>query len=155
MMAGNAVKAAGMKLRAQLFEVAAAKLGVPPDRLNAAYRKIYDLKDPDAGMTFVEAANLAESKYGTLGAAGSYKPPAGIGGNYEGAGVGPTPAYSYQAAVAEVTVDLQSGQLAVDQITTAHDCGRALNPADAEGHVEGSAYMGYREAVVEGQIFRR
>jgi CO/xanthine dehydrogenase Mo-binding subunit len=105
-------------------------------------------------MTFVEAANLAEAKYGTLVAAGSYKPPAGIGGNYKGAGVGPTPAYSYQAAVAEVTVDLETGQLTVDKITTAHDCGRALNPVNAEGQVEGSAYMGYGEIMVEEQIFR-
>jgi 4-hydroxybenzoyl-CoA reductase subunit alpha len=154
MMAGNATKNAALKLRAQLVEVAAEKLGVPADRVNLAYRKIYDLKDPETSMTFVEAANLAEAKYGTLVGAGSYKPPAGIGGNYKGAGVGPTPAYSYQAAVAEVTVDLDTGQLTVDKITTAHDCGRALNPVNAEGQVEGSAYMGYGEIVVEEQIFR-
>ena len=154
MMAGNAVKNAGLKLRTQLFSVAAEKLGVPADRLNSAYRRIYDQKDPEKAMTFVEAANLAEAKYGTLVAAGSYKPPAGIGGNYKGAGVGPTPAYSYQAAVAEVTIDLETGQLTVDKITTAHDCGRALNPANVEGQVEGSAYMGYGEAIVEEQVFR-
>jgi 4-hydroxybenzoyl-CoA reductase subunit alpha len=154
MMAGNAVKNAGMKLRAQLFEVAAAKLAVPQDRLACAFRKVYDSKDPNVALSFVEAANLAEAKFGTLVAAGSYKPPAGIGGNYKGAGVGPTPAYSYQAAVAEVTVDLETGQLTVDKITTAHDCGRALNPVNVEGQVEGSAYMGYGEAVVEEQVFR-
>ena len=154
MMAGNATKNAGMKLRAQWFEVASAKLGVPAERLNAAYRRIYDLRDPEKHLSFVEAANLAEAKFGTLVAAGSYKPPAGIGGSYKGAGVGPTPAYSYQAAVAEVTVDLETGQLTVDKITTAHDCGRALNPTNVEGQVEGSAYMGYGEIMVEEQIFR-
>jgi CO/xanthine dehydrogenase Mo-binding subunit len=154
MMAGNATKSAGLKLRALLFAVASEKLGVPAERLNAAYRRIYDLRDPDRHLSFVEAANLAEAKYGTLVAAGSYRPPAGIGGAYKGAGVGPTPAYSYQAAVAEVTVDLETGQLTVDKITTAHDCGRALNPVNVEGQVEGSAYMGYGEAVVEEQVFR-
>jgi CO/xanthine dehydrogenase Mo-binding subunit len=154
MMAGNATKSAGLKLRALLFAVASEKLGVPADRLNAAFRRIYDLRDPDKHLSFVEAANLAEAKYGTLVAAGSYKPPAGIGGSYKGAGVGPTPAYSYQAAVAEVSVDLETGQLTVDRITTAHDCGRALNPANAEGQVEGSAYMGYGEIMVEEQVFR-
>ena len=154
MMAGNAVKSAALSLREKLFAVAAEKLGVPADRLAAAYRKVYDLQDPARAMTFVEAANLAEARYGTLVGAGSYKPPAGIGGTYKGAGVGPTPAYSYQAAVAEVTVDLETGQLTVEKITTAHDCGRALNPANAEGQVEGSAYMGYGEAIVEEQIFR-
>src|SRR2546426_662889 len=101
-----------------------------------------------------DAAVLAESKHGTLVAAGSYKPPKGIGGSFKGAGVGPSPAYSYQAAVAEVSVDLETGTLTVERITTAHDCGRALNPANVEGQIEGSAYMGYGEIAVEEQVFR-
>src|SRR6185503_7780748 len=124
------------------------------ERLNAAFRRIYDLQDPSRFMSFTEAVTLAEAKYGTLVAAGSYRPPAGIGGTYKGAGVGPTPAYSYQAAVAEVSVDLDTGQLTVEKITTAHDCGRALSPVNAEGQVEGSAYMGYGEIAVEEQVFR-
>ena len=153
-MAGNATKNAGMKLRALLFAVASEKLGVPAERLNTAYRRIYDQTNPAVYLGFTEAANLAEAKYGTLVAAGSYRPPAGIGGTYKGAGVGPTPAYSYQAAVAEVTVDLETGTVTVDKITTAHDCGRALNPANVEGQVEGSAYMGYGEIIGEEQVFR-
>jgi 4-hydroxybenzoyl-CoA reductase subunit alpha len=154
MMAGNAVKDAAMKLRALLFEAASEKLGVPVERLATAYRRVYDLRDTEKFLSFVEAANLAEGKHGTLVAAGSYKPPVGIGGSYKGAGVGPTPAYSYQASVAEVSVDLETGTLTVDKITTAHDCGRALNPANVEGQIEGSAYMGYGEVMVEEQIFR-
>jgi CO/xanthine dehydrogenase Mo-binding subunit len=154
MMAGNAVKDAAMKLRALIFEAASEKLGVPVERLVTAYRRVYDMRDPEKFLSFIEAANLAEGKHGTLVAAGSYKPPAGIGGSYKGAGVGPTPAYSYQASVAEVSVDLETGALTVDKITTAHDCGRALNPANVEGQIEGSAYMGYGEAIVEEQIFR-
>jgi CO/xanthine dehydrogenase Mo-binding subunit len=42
----------------------------------------------------------------------------------------------------------------VDRITTAHDCGRAINPPSVEGQIEGSAYMGYGEAILEEQVFR-
>ena len=153
-MAGNAVKDAAMKLRSLLFAAASEKLGVAEDRLIAAYHRIYDQNDPEKFISFVDAAVLAESKHGTLVAAGSYKPPKGIGGSFKGAGVGPTPAYSYQAAVAEVSVDLETGTLTVDKVTTAHDCGRALNPANVEGQIEGSAYMGYGEIIAEEQIFR-
>jgi 4-hydroxybenzoyl-CoA reductase alpha subunit len=153
-MAGNAVKDAALKLRALLVTAAAEKLGVAEDRLLTAYRRIYDRDDPEKFVTFADAAVLAESKHGTLVAAGSYKPPKGIGGNFKGAGVGPTPAYSYQAAVAEVSVDLETGTLTVDRITTAHDCGRALNPPNVEGQIEGSAYMGYGEIIAEEQVFR-
>ena len=153
-MAGNAVKDAATKLRALLLAAAAEKLGVPEERLLAAYRRIYDRADPEKFVSFADAAVLAEAKHGTLVAAGSYKPPKGIGGSFKGAGVGPTPAYSYQAAVAEVSVDLETGTLAVEKVTTAHDCGRALNPPNVEGQIEGAAYMGYGEIVLEEQVFR-
>jgi 4-hydroxybenzoyl-CoA reductase alpha subunit len=153
-MAGNAVRDAAMKLRALLVAAAAEKLEVPVERLLTAYGRVYDRDDPAKFISFADAAVLAESKHGTLVAAGSYKPPKGIGGSFKGAGVGPTPAYSYQAAVAEVTVDLETGMVTVDKVTTAHDCGRALNPANVEGQVEGSAYMGYGEIIGEEQVFR-
>jgi 4-hydroxybenzoyl-CoA reductase subunit alpha len=56
--------------------------------------------------------------------------------------------------VAEVTVDRETGVLTVDRLVTAHDCGRALNPANVEGQIEGSAYMGYGEIIGEEQVFR-
>ena len=153
-MAGNAVKDAALKLREQLATVAAEKLNVPPERIVCALRQVYDRDDPTSALSFTDVAVLAEARYGTLSAAGWYKPPPGIGGTFKGAGVGPTPAYSYQAAVAEVTVDRATGHLTVDRIVTAHDCGRALNPANVEGQIEGAAYMGYGEAIGEEQVFR-
>lgn len=153
-MAGNAVKSAALKLREQLATVAAEQLGVPCDRIVCALRRVYDRDDPTKSLTFTEAAVAAEARYGTLSAAGWYKPPPGIGGTFKGAGVGPSPAYSYQACVAEVTIDRQTGQLKVDRIVTAHDCGRALNPANVEGQIEGAAYMGYGEVIGEEQVFR-
>ena len=153
-MAGNAAKSAALKLREQLAAVAAEHLGIPCDRIVLALRRVHDRDDPSTGLAFTEAAVLAEARYGTLSAAGWYKPPTGIGGTFKGAGVGPTPAYSYQACVAEVTVDRETGRLTVDRLVTAHDCGRALNPANVEGQVEGSAYMGYGEIIGEEQVFR-
>ena len=45
---------------------------------------------------------------GAIGSTGSYTPPRSPG-KYKGAGVGPSPAYSYSCAVAEVTVDQETG----------------------------------------------
>ena len=114
----------------------------------------YTARDGGQIVNYGVAIGHIPARMKVLGDPGQGLLPAGIGGSYKGAGVGPTPAYSYQAAVAEVTVDLETGQLTVDRITTAHDCGRALNPTNAEGQVEGSAYMGYGEIAVEEQVFR-
>ncbi len=153
-MAGNAAREAGAKLRTLLFEAAAALLGVAPERLTAADRRIFHVDDPATGVSFVEAAQKAEATHGTLSAVGSYTPPP-LGGQFKGAGVGIAPAYSYTACVAEVTVDPETCDLTVEKLWVAHDCGRALNPTLVEGQVEGSAYMGFGEAVLEEQTFRK
>jgi CO/xanthine dehydrogenase Mo-binding subunit len=153
-MAGNAARTAAEKLRDQLAGVAADTLDVPVDRLAFGNRTIYDVEDTDASVPFTDAAQAAEARCGTLAAAGSYTPPK-LGGKYKGSGVGPSPAYSFTTAVAEVTVDLETFELKVDRVTVAHDCGRAINPMIVEGQIEGSAYMGYGEAVMEEQVFRK
>ncbi|MBL7995877.1 molybdopterin-dependent oxidoreductase, partial [bacterium] len=88
------------------------------------------------------------------GATGSYKPPK-IGGDYKGAGAGPSPSYTFSTHVAEVTLDVETGVVTVDKIWSAHDCGRALNPLIVEGQIEGSVYMGVGEALFEEHVFHK
>ena len=154
-MAGNAAIAAARKLREQLFEVAAERLHVAQERLEAAHGVIYDEDDPGVTLPFELAVQLAEARFGALVASGSYAPPEGIHGDYKGAGVGPSPAYSYSTCVAQVAVDGETGELVVEKLWLAHDIGQSINPLLAAGQVEGGGYMGYGEAVMEQQIFRK
>jgi 4-hydroxybenzoyl-CoA reductase alpha subunit len=154
-MAGNAAIAAARKLRDRLFEVAAERLQVPVERLEACGGSIYDEDDPGRALPFVQAVQLAEARYGALVAAGSYAPPEDIHGDYKGAGVGPSPAYSYSACVAQVAVDVETGEVNVEKLWLAHDVGQSINPLLVAGQVEGGAYMGYGEAVMEQQVFRK
>ncbi len=154
-MAGNAAIAAAQKLRKQLFEVAAEHLRVPVERLQAAAGVIYDEGDPGATLPFAQAIELAEARYGALVSSGSYAPPDDIHGDYKGAGVGPSPAYSYSTCVAQVAVDVETGEVVVEKLWMAHDVGQSINPLLVAGQVEGGAYMGYGEAVMEQQVFRK
>ena len=95
----------------------------------------------------------AEAAQGTGGTVGSYAPPRSAG-RYRGAGVGPSPAYSYSAAVAEVAVDPESGIVTVPRVWIAHDIGQCINPAAVMGQVEGSVYMGLGEALMEEMAYR-
>ncbi|MGB6063569.1 MAG: molybdopterin cofactor-binding domain-containing protein [Desulfomonilaceae bacterium] len=106
--------------------------------------------DPPSGeyLTFKEAARLAYLKGGTLVGTGKYKPPR-LGGAYKGAAVGTSPAYGCSAQVVEVTVDLETGQVTVDNMTDAHDCGLAINRASVEGQMQGSLSMGLGECLFE------
>jgi len=150
-MAGNAAVQAAEGIREMVFEAAAEKLEVPASALLARDSRIRTVDDE--GMSWDEAVKLAAARSGTLVSSGSYKPPE-LSGPYRGSGVGPSPAYSYSAAVAEVYTDPETGLITVNKVWIAHDIGRALNVTLSEGQVEGSVHMALGEVLMEAQVFR-
>ena len=153
LMTGNAAIQAAERAREMLVTAAAAKLGIPEERVGLAAGRVFDVAEPEKGMPFPEAVVLAESRFGTLGTVGSYSPPPSAG-RYRGAGVGPSPAYSYSAAVVEVEVDPETGIYTVPKVWIAHDVGKCINPVLVMGQVEGSVYMGLAEAMMEEMAYR-
>ncbi len=110
---------------------------------------------PKQHMSFEEAVVSAIDFHGALTGTGSYAPPMEArGGKHKGGGVGPSPAYSYSAQVAEVSVDEETGEVTVHKIWAAHDCGRALNPVAVEGQVIGSVWMGLGQALEEEMVWK-
>jgi 4-hydroxybenzoyl-CoA reductase subunit alpha len=110
---------------------------------------------PRDSMTFEEAVVATIDFHGALTGAGSYAPPPEArGGKHKGAGVGPSPAYSYSAQVAEVGVDEDTGEVTVHKVWAAHDCGRALNPVSVEGQIIGSVWMGMGQALTEEMVWK-
>ncbi|MEP6642917.1 MAG: molybdopterin cofactor-binding domain-containing protein [Acidobacteriaceae bacterium] len=110
---------------------------------------------PKDSMSFEEAVVAAIDFHGALTGTGSYAPPAEArGGKHKGGGVGPSPAYSYSAQVAEVSVDEGTGEVTVHKVWAAHDCGRALNPVSVEGQIIGSVWMGMGQALTEEMIWK-
>ena len=110
---------------------------------------------PKNQMTFEEAVVAAIDFHGALTGTGSYAPPPEArGGKHKGGGVGPSPAYSYSAQVAEVSVDEETGEVTVHKVWAAHDCGRALNPVSVEGQIIGSVWMGMGQALTEEMLWK-
>jgi CO/xanthine dehydrogenase Mo-binding subunit len=153
-MTGNAAIQAAERVRELISRAAAEHLETLPENVGFAQARVFRADDPGKLMSFREAVVLAEEKFGTLGAVGSYSPPRAPG-RYKGAGVGPSPAYSYTACVVEAEVDKATGWISVPRVWIAHDIGRAINPVNARGQVEGSVYMALGEALMEEQVFRR
>jgi 4-hydroxybenzoyl-CoA reductase alpha subunit len=153
LMTGNAAIQAAERARELLVMAVAEKLGVPIENLSLAERRVFDVENPELGVSFAEAVVLAESKFGTIGTVGSYTPPRSPG-KFKGSGVGPSPAYSYSAAVAEVDVNPDTGIVVVERVWIAHDIGRSINPMLVMGQVEGSVYMGLGEILMEEMTYR-
>jgi 4-hydroxybenzoyl-CoA reductase subunit alpha len=152
MMMGNAAKDAAEEALEPILDAVADELEVPAERLVARKGRIYDAENPDVGLPIDEATKRAEETHGQIGAEASYSPP-DIPGDYKGAGVGPSPAYSFSACVAQVDADPATGNIDVERVWLAHDVGKALNPMSVEGQTEGSVYMGLGEVLMEEQTF--
>ena len=154
LMVGHAAYEAAERARRLIADAVAEWLEVDAGELVFAGGRVFSASDPDKGLTFAEAVIRTEVKNGTLATTGSYTPPRSPG-RYKGAGVGPSPTYSYSAAVLEVEVDDATGLYDVVHVWIAHDIGRSINPTLVVGQVEGSVYMGLGEAMMEEQVFRR
>lgn len=153
-MVGNAARHAAEQIRAKILKGTADHLGVPVEEVEQVGMEMRYRRDPSRKIPFLRAISEAEARYGGLSSVGTYKPPR-LSTRLGGRGAGPSPAYTFTAQVAEVTVDEETGSVIVDKVWCAHDCGRALNPAVVEGQIEGSVYMGFGEAVFEAQRYYR
>jgi 4-hydroxybenzoyl-CoA reductase subunit alpha len=154
-MVGNACIEAARQVATRVREVVAEGWGIDARQVGLARGWAFDVSDLSRRLPISEAFNLAEARHGTLAAVGWYNTPReGVHGSYRGGTIGASPAYSFTAHVAEVDVDPETGVVRVEKIWVAHDCGRALNPVLVEGQMEGSAYMGFGEAIMEAHVFK-
>ena len=153
MMAGNACLKAARALGDRVRAAVAKRWECAPGDVLLASGHASLRADTAKRVAVAEAFRWAESDGGTLGGTGWYQTPRDVHGSYRGGTIGASPAYSFTAHVAEVAVDAETGEVHVQHIWVAHDCGKALNPVIVEGQMEGSAYMGFAEALFEDQGF--
>ncbi len=174
LMTGAACRDAAQDVKRQILSAVAGRLNVPPETLDLKDGHVVSLADPidfsdlreeflgehvgftdtpdGPNLTFREASRIAFLEIGSVVGTGSYRPPK-LGGSFKGAAVGTSPAFGCSAQIAEVTVDLETGEITVDRITGAHDCGFAINRTQVEGQMQGSMMMGMGEALMEQIVY--
>jgi 4-hydroxybenzoyl-CoA reductase subunit alpha len=152
-MGGNAVVMASKEVAKKLFAVAEARMRCDPTLLVARDGKIFSKDDPEKSIDWAQAARIYFNENGPLVGTGYYKPPEGLGGDYKGAAVGTSPAYSFGSTVCELTVDMGTGKVTLDRFTDFHDCGTPINPGLVHGQVEGAVVMAAGEAIMEDMVF--
>lgn len=146
---GGAVRLAALDARSQILSLAARYFGVAEDQLGyeqgtifcqtsgsriGLFRLIQILQRQHGGFALVGKAAYCpplgaydpESRYGNLGAS-----------------------HTFATQVADVEVDLDTGQIKVLSFVCAHDLGAAINPLAAEGQVEGALLQGIGYALME------
>lgn len=153
-MVGNATIDACRKLRKKICAAVAEEWEVDEAAVRLGGGVALCLSDAEKTMPIKQAFQIAEVRFDTLGATGSYNTPT-LGGDYRGGSIGASPAYSFTAHIAEVVVDTETGRITCEKVWCAHDCGRALNPTLVKGQIEGSVYMGAAEVTMEHHFVNR
>ena len=170
-VSGNAARLAARTMREQIQAVLSEKFDVPPEVIafheglayvdeerlarvrgaNGAGGNGSGAKPTKTGrrVTFAKAvqAMLAEGREAKL----RYEywapktQPLGTGGDMHFA-------FSYAVHAALVSVDVETGEIAVEKVVTAHDVGRAINPLSLAGQIDGGIVMGMGNALTEHYI---
>src|ERR1700674_705774 len=64
LMTGNAAIQAAERAKELLVAAVGEKLGSPIENISLAERRVFDVENPELGVSFAEAVVLAESKFG-------------------------------------------------------------------------------------------
>jgi CO/xanthine dehydrogenase Mo-binding subunit len=132
---GNATRLAAIHAREQLLEASGKLLGAAKEQLS--FTGDGAVRTPAGKITYGE---IAQANGGSIRGHGFYK-------NFES---GPEAALCVQ--VAEVDVDIETGQVSLKQFTSAHSTGTVLNPLMHQGQIDGGVIMGIGYALMEGMM---
>lgn len=152
---GNAIILACAQVRESLNQKAAEMLGVEPDNLVFRARKVFDRDNPSGkSLEFRQVAAAAMASGMRLIGQGWWAPPKATLDPETGQG-SPYFVYTYSTHMAEVEVDVQTGEVAVTDYVASFDVGKAINPKALEGQIEGGVAMGLGYALMEKVVLEK
>jgi CO/xanthine dehydrogenase Mo-binding subunit/CO/xanthine dehydrogenase FAD-binding subunit len=149
-VAGNAVKNAATAAARQLLEAAAEQFQRPVEELTILNGEIGPRNGSETEFRPVGAvvrANIYRRGGQPIVGVGTFDNPSEFPdhnryGNESGA-------YNFAAQAAEVEVDRATGEVKLLEVAAVVDCGTVINPATAEGQVQGAVTQGIGLAMIE------
>ncbi len=143
LVSGNAVRLACEDARRQLFEVAADVLEASAEDLELADGKVFVKGSPARAVPLAKVVRSGLLKGKSVIGHGSFGPNVDQRREWIQNPKGQlSAAFSYGSAVVEVRVDPETGFVDVLDVWASHDCGKAINPKEVEGQMDGGVAMG-------------
>jgi CO/xanthine dehydrogenase Mo-binding subunit len=150
---GNASRVAATQVRKKLLDLAANDLEANIEDLVLENKRIYVAGSSERGLTYRQlvAASIqkrmgdpiiGEGHWRTMRDELFHPSLATAKGRW-------SENYAFDAQVAEVEVDVETGKVRLIRAVTAHDCGFPINPLMVEGQIDGQISMALGHAFLE------
>jgi CO/xanthine dehydrogenase Mo-binding subunit len=156
----------GQGAHTAFLQMAAEATGVPFERVTGRFSDTATSGDSGSasasrltwmsGNAILGAAEEADKAWrdGARPAVGRFRfvPPPTEELDPETGACSPNFSYGYVAQAVELTVDVETGHIVVDRVVSAHDVGRAVNPALVVGQIEGGVVQAHGYTLSENLV---
>ena len=146
LMSGNATYEAAVMVRDQILEAVAHEANHAIEALDITPGGI---TGPDGITALTDALHLCRRRNVPVEALGTFFGPKGKEVTRDLEGDRLFPDFTFGTHLADVEVDLDTGQVRVLRYIASHDVGRAINPMSVEGQIAGAAVQGIGQALLE------
>ncbi len=152
---GNALKLAAPELAWEIKDIALQYTGQTWHNVHLEGGKVRCGGDSNLVMPLAQVVRLGRERGWALDRLGVYR--TNTTPKNEDTGHSPRAfiTYMFGAQIAEVLVDVETGEVKVERIIAAHDVGKAINPQQVEGQIEGGVVQGVGMALMEEVIAKR
>jgi len=151
---GNAVKEASEGLLSNIYHYASIEFRSNHVELGIKDGYIFRNDNPNNRLSYWELAERVKERGDSLKAEASFFPHTDKPDTKTGQGEKVYVAYTFVTQVIEVEVDTDTGIVEVLKVYTTADIGKAINPKNVEGQIEGGTVQGIGMALMEEQVIK-
>jgi len=151
---GNAVKEASEGLLSNIYHYASLNFITNHVDLRIEDGYIFRKDNPDNKLSYWELAERVKERGDNLKAEASFFPHTDKPDPKTGQGEKVYVAYTFVTQIIEVEVDTDTGIVQVQKVYTTADIGKAINPQNVEGQIEGGTVQGIGMALMEEQVIK-
>ena len=151
---GNAVKEASEGLLSNIYHYASIEFRSNHVELGIKNGDVFRKDNPNNKLSYWELAEKVKARGDSLKAEASFFPHTDKPDPETGQGEKIYVAYTFVTQIIDLEVDTDTGIVEVLKVYTAADIGKAINPQNVEGQIEGGTVQGIGMALMEEQVIK-
>jgi CO/xanthine dehydrogenase Mo-binding subunit len=151
---GSAVQLAASELKKQLQDIAGAHLKELVYEIKIDNGEAYNAFRPEKRVSLKNLYGEGKKRGFSLEATSVYKPPTMPENTKTGQSMRAFVTYLFGSHACQVLVDTETGEVKVERYIACHDVGKAINPDQVIGQIQGGVTMGIGMALMEEVVLK-